>query len=383
MKLKYVVNARIPTEKAHGIQIMKMCESFVIQGINVELIVPRRFNFIKKDPFQYYEIKNNFKITKIFSFDLIRFGFFGFWVQRLSFLFFAKIYLFFKKYDILYTRDEFCGLFFNNFVLEVHSFPDRLRRVHYGVYLKVKKYVVLTSFLKKKIVDDFNISEENIIISPDAVDLEKFDIQISKKEAREKLNLPLDKKIVMYTGKFKTMNNDKGIKIILESLKLLDRKILFVAIGGSQEDIKYYTDVSINFDVSDKVIFINHVFQKKLALYQKASDILLMPFPNIKHYAFFMSPLKMFEYMASKRPIIASNLPSIIEILNDENSVLIDPDNFKKLAEAINYTLQNNSFVNRISKQAYVDVKKYTWEKRVKKIINFIKNNDILFYKRG
>ena len=57
MKLIYITNARITTEKAHGIQIMKTCEVFSNAGMKVLLIIPRRFNWIKKDPFDYYGIK--------------------------------------------------------------------------------------------------------------------------------------------------------------------------------------------------------------------------------------------------------------------------------------------------------------------------------------
>ncbi len=53
-KLIYIANARIPTEKAHGLQTMTMCEAFALKGFNLQLILPRRFNSIKEDPFKYY-----------------------------------------------------------------------------------------------------------------------------------------------------------------------------------------------------------------------------------------------------------------------------------------------------------------------------------------
>ncbi|HEV8666352.1 MAG TPA: hypothetical protein VN665_00695, partial [Candidatus Paceibacterota bacterium] len=42
MKIYYVANARMPTEKAHGIQIAKMCEAFIESGIDLTLVVPSR-----------------------------------------------------------------------------------------------------------------------------------------------------------------------------------------------------------------------------------------------------------------------------------------------------------------------------------------------------
>lgn len=106
MKLTYISNSRILTEKAHGIQIMKMCEAFVQNGVEVKLIVPKRLNIIKDDPFEYYEVKKNFLITKLPTLDLVSFGRIGFWIQHISFAIFVFSYLLFKKTNIIYSRDD-------------------------------------------------------------------------------------------------------------------------------------------------------------------------------------------------------------------------------------------------------------------------------------
>ncbi len=76
MKLLYIANARIPTEKAHGLQIIKMCEAFVRQGVDVELVVPFR-KHVKalkdKNTFEYYGVGKKFKIRKLPVPDLIVF----------------------------------------------------------------------------------------------------------------------------------------------------------------------------------------------------------------------------------------------------------------------------------------------------------------------
>ena len=63
MKLLYLSSVGVPTDWAHGIQIMKMCEAFANIGVQVELVVPRRATAIKSDPFDYYGIRKNFTIT--------------------------------------------------------------------------------------------------------------------------------------------------------------------------------------------------------------------------------------------------------------------------------------------------------------------------------
>ena len=64
MKIYYIANARMPTEKAHGIQIIYMCKAFADAGMDVELVIPRRLNPIKDDPFDYYGVKRNFRIIR-------------------------------------------------------------------------------------------------------------------------------------------------------------------------------------------------------------------------------------------------------------------------------------------------------------------------------
>ena len=72
MKIIYITDARLPTEKAHGLQIMKTCEALVRAGHDVELIAPIRRNHLSDDPFDYYKITTRFPIRKLSSIDLVR-----------------------------------------------------------------------------------------------------------------------------------------------------------------------------------------------------------------------------------------------------------------------------------------------------------------------
>jgi glycosyltransferase involved in cell wall biosynthesis len=110
--------------------------------------------------------------------------------------------------------------------------------------------------------------------------------------------------------------------------------------------------------------------------YLAACDIVAMPFPWTPHYAYHMSPLKMFEYMAAEKPILATQLPSVMEVLVDgKNAVLVEPDNPKALAQGIRRIMEDKEFSRRISAQARQDVLAYTWEERAQKILCFIGAN--------
>ncbi len=320
--------------------------------------------------FSYYNIKTKFKISKIFYFDLSSKGSskINFLIRSLSFFLFARVYILFKKYDVLYFRSPLAGLFFNNFYLEVHELPPRLKKWHEIAFKKAKKIIVLTKFLKKELTDA-GVEETKIIIASDAVNLEEFQVNLSKEEARKKLSLPLDKKIIAYCGNF-YFHNWKGVDILLESLKYLDNT-LCVLIGGQELD---FGKIKSRYQQKN-LILIGHQPHHKIPVYLKAADALILP--NKKGdmtSEYYTSPLKLFEYMASGRPIVASDLPSIREILNKTNAVLVEPNNPEELAKGISKILYDNLLAEKISQQALVDVEQYSWKKRAERIMGF-KNN--------
>lgn len=380
MKLFYIANVRLPSTKAHGAQIMKMCEAFASNGLEVELVTAGA----KGDIFKYYGISRRFAVKNIFSLDFGKLKILGRWahpMQALSFSFGVFIYLLLNRNKIgedgvIYFRGDysfaFSSLLKKNIFLEIHNFSKRLDNYYRKTFVKLKGLILLTKRAKEDFVS-IGIKEERTFIAPDAVDLDTFNISINKEDARKKLNLPQDKKIIVYTGKFKTMGMDKGISDILKALIRLGDNIVFVAAGGSEEDIAYYKKLAADLNISARANFVGHVMQSDLAIYQKASDILLMPFPNITHYAYYMSPLKMFEYMAGKRPIIATDLPSIREVLNENNAVIVKPDNPRDLADGIKKIIEYENLAKKIADQAFEDVQRHTWVKRAESIIEFIK----------
>jgi len=78
--------------------------------------------------------------------------------------------------------------------------------------------------------------------------------------------------------------------------------------------------------------------------------------------------------MCSGRPIIASDLPSIKEVLNENNCIFCKPDDVEDLANKIEFVLneKNKDKIDLLVKQALSDVKNYTWSNRVEKILNFL-----------
>ncbi len=381
MKLIYIATSVIPAHKANAKQVMKMGQAFVRQGAEVELIIPVRFGGvrIKADPFEYYGIKERFKITKIFSFDLIPFekyiGHLGFWLQNISFAFLAAIYLLFKRYDIIYARDEF-SLFFLSFfsqrlVWEAHNFPKKVNWFHRGLYRRINKIVVISRGLKEEIIKN-GVAPAKILVAPDGVDLEEFDLAMAPKEARMKLNLPMDHQLIGYIGSLRTRQAEKGVADLIQSMKFLADDVWLVLVGGEKDDIDFYRQLSEKIGVAGRVLFVGQVNPQMAPIYQKAFDVLVMPFPRSSHYEFFMSPLKLFEYLASERPIVTTDLPSIREVLTDETAIFVTAGQPAALAKGIAKVLAEPVRALAMAKNSSQLVEQYTWHNRVKTILSFI-----------
>jgi glycosyltransferase involved in cell wall biosynthesis len=178
-----------------------------------------------------------------------------------------------------------------------------------------------------------------------------------------------------YIGSLKTMGMEKGVADGLKALTLLPSSYKFLVVGGEIKDIEYYKKMSDEFGVSDRVIFVGQVPYSDISKYAARCNCFVAPFPENEHYSFYMSPLKIFEYMASKRPIITTDLPSLREILtNEENAILVPPGSPEALAGAIKRLSEDTALCAKLAEKAYFEVKqKYTWKIRAEKIISFIK----------
>ena len=118
------------------------------------------------------------------------------------------------------------------------------------------------------------------------------------------------------------------------------------------------------------------VRQREVPSYLLASDVLVMPYSSKvtirdgTEAGRFTSPLKLFEYMAAGKPIVATGVPSVLEILRPgENSVVTPPDDGGEFVRALGLVLGDSELCARVSSGAHSDAAGYTWEKRVEKII--------------
>jgi len=240
---------------------------------------------------------------------------------------------------------------------------------------------VLTTHMREMLVGR-GIPSERIHVAPDAVDPKNFPGALSKTDAREKLSLPLDRPIALYLGRFHTMGLEKGLSTIIEAMPHVLQKhpeVQFLFVGGPLSYVNgYQARLRENSISSGTYRFMDRQPYVDMHIWLAAADILLMPLPNEPRFSKTMSPMKMFEYMTARRPIVASDMPALRDVLRHDINALCPPmgDHYA-LAIEIMSLLQTPEKAARLADQAVNDVQRHTWDTRARGIIDWMDTLDL------
>ena len=356
--INYVCEVIYPNSSAYGIHVLKMCDAFASKNSKVNLISPHisinvnklKINYRIKNKINFFSIfKNNNKINFIkrilFSLKILKNKNFNtnncLFISRS--VLFAVIGTFLKIKIILELHHELSGI-----TKVIYYFLKRI-----GL-LKNLRYI----FIHKNLLKVFNPMKNRFIILDDAVDVQDFKYKKSTKKI---------KKTCVYVGSF---HKGKGVELILQIAKKLQH-INFHLYG----DKKFLNHNKILKNVK---IF-NYINYKKIPKTLSQYEIALMPYGNwvsgrLKKINLInsMSPLKMFDYLASGNIIIASDLDVYKHILkNNYNSILLDNSKANLWCKWINKILVSTKKYNYIKTNALKTANKHTWIIRSKKILNF------------
>lgn len=369
MKILYIANIRIPTEKAHGIQIMKMCEAFATSGHQVHLIVPNRQNTIKDDSFSYYGIKQNFQITYLPTLDTVRWGKLGFWFQALSFIVSVRRYLESNTADLIYSRDAFVllgiGRQTGKVFWEVHgrnrcNLSRRVADHSAGI-------IYLTHGLRKYFDEICGLRYSRSLVAHDGVDLEEFHVESSKEQCRQKLGLPLGKKLVLYTGH---LYEYKGVYTLAEAADHLSSDVDLIFVGGTEDNVASFRTYNKR---RSNVHVLGHKPHSDMPLYLKAADVLVLPnSAKDERSNLHTSPMKLFEYIASGVPIVSTDVPSVREILTENDVQFVRPDDPLAFARGIQMVLKHSEHQHVLDTAVLRKVAQYTWSRRAESILALV-----------
>src|SRR3989344_1407601 len=367
MKITYIANIRFPTERAHGVQIAKTCEAFVHIGNEVALWVPRRHTNISEDPASYYGLRASFPVRRLFTIDSVAWGRVGFFLESTLFALSVFVETRRAKADIYYCRGEIVVAILNLFgvpvVWESHTGAWGL----FGKFAaqRARRMVVISNGLKEFYVEK-GIAASKILVAPDGVDLDVSEILNSKESARTRLAIPLDAKVALYVG---GIGKEKGTDVMFAAAERLPREITMVIIGDGQEKLGSLKE---RFP---RMLFLGSRPYRELGSNLAAADVLVLPSTALNVVsARFTSPLKLFAYMTSQVPIVASDVPSIREILDDDTTFWFRADDPADLASAIRRVFDEPELAAHKGLRALQEVRQYAWDVRAKRIVAFLEH---------
>jgi glycosyltransferase involved in cell wall biosynthesis len=372
MKIVAIAGSQIPSDTANSLQVMKACQALVQLGHELTLIVPdNRQSKIVNRKSEIVNLKSHYGLQIDFPVEYLASSnrrFFT-WrsVQRARAI----------KPDLIYVwmvQSAVFGLLFKlPTVFEIHiqptgSFGPAWHRAFANLRGR-KRLASITQALVDVLDRKHNIhfKADEVVITPNGVDLERFASLPDPVTARTQLNFP-SAPTMMCTGH---LYAGRGADLFLALAKEIPQTH-FVWVGGKPEDVETWKQRA----QSDNVTFTGFIPNQELPLYQSAADVLLMPYSRsimgssgTADSASVASPMKMFEYMAAGRAIVTADLPVIREVLNEKNAVFCEPDDVGKWKVEIGKLLADESRRVALGKQALQDVQGYTWLARAEKIM--------------
>jgi glycosyltransferase involved in cell wall biosynthesis len=366
MRIAYIENARVPTEKAHGYQIVKTCEALVNTGVEVQLFVAERRNPLSdNDPFESYGVSEAFDLFRLPVIDLMdvvpALNRYAYALERWSFLrSVRRARLSFLASDAWYTRDPAvadtlvtlrCA---RPIFIELHNADTRVSKLA----PRVAGWVVISQGLKTYLIEQ-GVPEEKIIVARDGFDAETFTQLPSREEARRALNIDPNVFLAVYTGHLYPW---KGVDSIAPAFSKLPEGVEIAIVGGYPQDIER---VKGRAGYAPRVKFIGHQSRKDVVQWLAAANAALVPtssrFDIGKSYT---SPLKLFEALASGLPIIASDVPSAREILDESVATFFAPDDPDAFLQVLSVS-RGKQHDASVSKNM---VRGFSWKNRGKNI---------------
>lgn len=376
LRIIYITNARLPTEKAHGLSTMKLSEAFASAGAEVTVVAPWRWNALREDPFAYYGVKRVFRIVRLPSIDVLWMPFakaLAFALQLFSFSFVAGVWLLLhrgvigaRQRTVIFSHDH-VPLFFASFIApniyyDVHDYPGKnifFRRVMdraAGIFVQTRGKV-------SALTRDFGIPAERIVAWPNGTDVERFRDLLPREEARMRLTIPAVGVVVLYTG---SLQSWKGVDTLVRAASLLPANFRTYIIGGAPDEIASLK----RLEPKAAVTFVGNRPWREMPLWLAAADILVLPNTGREEISrSWTSPMKLFEYMASGRPMIASDIPSIREILDGSSAFLATPDDSRSFATAIVEAANDLEDATKRAFRAQNVGARYTWSARAGAIL--------------
>ncbi len=366
----------IPSEKANSVQVMRMSEAFAELGHSVIL-------FGRKAPkiYDYKEIKEIYGINTDFDIRLVKIDtnlplFSG---LKYAYSVYRQLLEITHTPDLFYGRNLYallaCRYFNKPIIYESHAAPSLGRKILENTLFASANFValvVISEALRAYYINNFVFFKkhpEKILVCYDGAKINNTEFKTFSR----------DSLVAGYAG---SLYPGKGGDFIVELARAVP-DVKFMIAGGTIQQIS-----ALRLHCLANLSFMGYLKPDKVDEFLSECDVLLAPYSE-KVYSeeksgrdigCWMSPLKLFEYMASKRPMIVSELPVFKNLLiNNENALLVKPNDVYEWQKALYELKENGKQRYKLAYNAFKLVESnYTWRKRATKIIdNFIEINSV------
>lgn len=372
-RICYIASPEFFSGGAYGVHAMEMCKAFVKLGLEFEAVVPGSFE--PDELFEYYGVDKPFSLK---SLPLTKYK-----GRQLAHGLAAAFHAFSNRrnFDIVLTRNVICASILTAMgiatVYDAHHPPVNIAARLLFKSFQNSRALAAVSFNSeglRRIYLRGGLAGEKTVVAHNGVETEDFENRPPQTDIRKRLGLPADKKIVCYCG---NTYEGRGIEILVDMAGEM-KDALFLIVGGRDEENAPYIEAARERALDNFVVkgFVPHA---EVPLYLLASDLLVLPYTEhitIKggtKAAEFTSPMKLFEYMAAGKPIVAAAIPSVADILKDgENCAMTAPGNARGFARTVRRCLDDKGFSEKMGRAARQKVGEYTWENRVLKILSFV-----------
>lgn len=273
-----------------------------------------------------------------------------------------------KPYVLTVSADPF-------FERENTGNPIRGIKARFGKFISKLNYryadkiFCVSKAAKKYLIEDWFIEPDKIVVMPNGVDIGLFS-NISKPQEYHPELFTDHNPIICFVGTFQIWHGvDQLIEIFSEVEKYFpNSKLLLVGDGPARPIIE---EKIKNLGLDSKVIITGYVKQTEVPKFLALAEVATIPYPELPKELWF-SPLKLYEYMAAGKAIVASNSGQISEVItNGKNGLLITPGDKKEFTEAIIKLLENSSLRQRLGDNARKQaIEQHSWDHYVKKIEN-------------
>ena len=384
MKIALVSPTHLPARRANTLQVMKMAQAMAGLGHVVRVAVPGfPSEKVAWDDLAYlYGLQRQFPVEWLPVWSSMRRYDYGLRAVRWARGWGA---------ELIYTRlpqaASLASLLGMATIYEVHDFPPGgaatwlFRRFSQG--RGARRLVCITRALAADLADRLGAPDSSpfTVIAPDGVDLERYGDLPEPQRARQMFGetdqylrlLHPYRFVAGYTGH---LYAGRGVELILElAARLPD--VGFLVVGGEPDEAQALRS-AVKSRRLENVIPVGFVPNAELPRYQACCDLFLMPYQRRVaassggDIARYLSPMKLFEYMACGRPILCSDLPVLREVLSPEIVVLLPPDDVEAWVGAIQSLLNDPARRRLLGELVRSEAKRYTWEARASQILEGI-----------